>query len=235
MKRIHCLQHVPFESPSRIADWALRNDVEIRVVRLFAGESLPEVDDVDALVVMGGPMGVHDARAYPWLAAEKRLVERAVGTDRPILGVCLGAQLVADVLGARVYRNRFREIGWFDVEATAAGRDHARFPLPREFTPFHWHGDAFDLPEGAAHLARSAACEQQAFAWGDRILGLQFHLEMTPTDVEALLAHAGTDLGTGPYVQSPADMVTPMPRFLDAHALLDSLLDRWKETPDEAP
>jgi GMP synthase-like glutamine amidotransferase len=147
--------------------------------------------------------------------------------------VCLGAQLVADVLGARVHRNRFQEIGWFRAEATAAGRAHARFPLPAEFVPFHWHGETYDLPDGAVQLARSAACEEQAFAWGGSVLGLQFHLEVTPEQIAAMIAACGDDMGAGPYVQAPADMQAEPARFAAGHALIDGLLDRWKEAGDD--
>jgi GMP synthase-like glutamine amidotransferase len=226
--RLHFIQHVPFETPARIAGWARERGLETSIARVFE-EPLPAAGDVEALVVMGGPMGVHDEGKLPWLAGEKRLIEAVVRAGKPVLGVCLGAQLIADVLGARVYRNRFHEIGWFRVEATAAGRGHARFPLRAEFVPFHWHGDAFDLPAGAVQLARSAACEQQAFAWGDRVLGLQFHLEMDAEGVAALTAHCGGDAGSGPYVQSPDEMLGVPARFDAARALLDELLDHWKE------
>lgn len=229
MKRIHCIQHVPFEPPARIADWAGANGMELPVTRVYAGELFPAADEVEALVVMGGPMSVHDERALPWLTDEKRLIERVLRAEKPVLGVCLGAQLLAGVLGARVHRNRFQEIGWFRVEATAEGRAHAHFPFPAGLVPFHWHGETFDLPAGSTHLARSAACEQQAFAWGDRVLGLQFHLELTPEGVQDLIAHCHDDMGSGPYVQSPEEMLAPPARFEGAHAHLRQLLDRWKE------
>ena len=201
----------------------------IAITRVFSGEPLPADDDIEGLVVMGGPMGVSDGERFPWIAEEKRLIERALRAEKPVLGVCLGAQLIADVLGARVYRNRFREIGWFRVEATEQGRHHHHFPLRGEFVPFHWHGDTFDLPAGAVHLARSAACEQQAFAWGHGVLGLQFHLEVDAEGVAAMSAHCGADAGSGPYVQSAAEMLSTPGRFAEAHAFLDELLDSWKE------
>jgi GMP synthase-like glutamine amidotransferase len=228
VNRIHFIQHVPFESPARIAGWARERGLETSLTRVFE-EPLPAAEDVEALVVMGGPMSVHDAESLPWLTEEKRLIEAVVRADKPVLGVCLGAQLIADVLGARVHRNRFQEIGWFRVEATAAGRNHAHFPLRAEFVPFHWHGDTFELPSGAVQLARSAACEQQAFAWGERVLGLQFHLEMDAEGVSALAMHCGAEAGSGPYVQSPEEMLALPARFDAAHALLEELLDHWKE------
>jgi GMP synthase-like glutamine amidotransferase len=230
MRTIHCIQHVPYEPPAHIATWAERRDIGLSVARVFADEPLPAPDDIEGLVVMGGPMGVADAEKLPWMLDEQRLIEAVLHAGKPVMGVCLGAQLVARVLGARVHRNRFQEIGWFRVEATAEGRDHARFPIRAGLVPFHWHGDTFDLPRGAVHLARSAGCEQQAFAWGDRVLALQFHLEVASEEIGEMIEHCRGDIGTGPYVQSPAEMLATT--HVDAaHAFLDELLDRWREDP----
>lgn len=230
MRHVHCLQHVSFEPPARIASWAEERGVAMTVARLFDGDPLPGAADIEGLVVMGGPMSVHDDSKYPWLAEEKKLIEHTLRAEKPVLGVCLGAQLIAAVLGARVHRNRFQEIGWFRVEATAAGRAHPDFPLCAAFVPFHWHGDTLELPAGATQLARSAACEQQAFAWSDRVLGLQFHLEVTADGIQEMIAHCH-DMGSGPYVQSPEEMLaTPPARYDDAGGILYELLDRWKET-----
>jgi GMP synthase (glutamine-hydrolysing) len=232
MKTVHCIQHVPFEHPARIAAWAKERGVRLHAVHAYAGDPFPEPGEVDSLVVMGGPMGVHDESRYPWLVDEKRLIGAALAADKPVLGVCLGAQMVAAVLGARVYRNRFREIGWHRIEATAAGRRHERFPFPAEALVYHWHGDTFDLPAGAVHLARSSACEHQAFACGSNVLGLQFHLEMTPLEIDALITHCQDDMGNGPYVQAPRDMRAPEAHFAATHQLLARLLDGWKGEPD---
>lgn len=227
MIRIPCIQHVPYESPGRIAQWAAARGHELALVRAFDGEPVPSPNRLDALIVMGGPMSVHDEGRHAWLSDEKRAIQAALLAGKPVLGVCLGAQLIAHVLGARVHRNRFHEIGWFRVEATPAGRALAPAPLPSQFVAFHWHGDTFDLPAGAEHLARSEACEQQAFAVGRRVLGLQFHLEMTAEGIDALIEASRTDLGAGPYVQTPDEMRAGIAATAGAHALLDQLLDAW--------
>ncbi len=224
MSRIHCIEHAAFESPGRIAEWATARGHEFTSTRLYDGETLPAAGAVDAWVVMGGPMSVHDDDKFVWLANEKRVLEDVLRLEKPLLGVCLGAQLVAHVLGARVYRNRFQEIGWFPVEATDAGREG--WGLPPKFVAFHWHGDTFELPRDAVHLAKSDACTQQMFAWGSRVLGVQFHLEPTAHGV-AEFVRCGEDLPEGPYVQSPTEMTASHRRLDDAHALLDRVLDRW--------
>jgi GMP synthase (glutamine-hydrolysing) len=225
MSRIHCIEHAPFEAPGHIADWVVERGHSFAVTRVYHQEPYPTLDSFDALVVMGGPMGVHDAARFPWLTEEKRLIEAALQADKRVLGVCLGSQLIADVLGARVYRNRFQEIGWFPVHSTEAGR--AQWNLPREFPVFHWHGDTFDLPKDAVHLAKSAASEQQMFALGTHVLGIQFHAEVTRAGIEDFVRHGSSEVGEGPYVQSPSDLAGTDADIAAAHALLDAILDRW--------
>ena len=224
MMRVHCVEHVAYETPGRIADWVVERGHSFAATRVYAGEAFPSVDSFDALVVMGGPMGVHDDARFDWLRDEKRLVEEALRADKRVFGVCLGAQLVAHVLGARVYRNRFKEIGWYPVQSTESGRAHG---LPKEFLAFHWHGDAFDLPKESVHLAKTAACEHQMFALGPKIVGIQFHLEVTSGGIDEMLRHGSADLGEGPYMQSPSAMTAAHPKITAAHALLDGVLDRW--------
>ncbi len=193
--KVHCLQHVPFEGPGTIEDWARQGNHSLALTRLFTDEPLPNPDAFDWLVVMGGPMGVQDDSRFPWLTREKRFIEQAIRQNKTVLGICLGAQLIADVLGAKVYPNEHKEIGWFPIYRT----DHADTcsvgqTLPEHLEVFHWHGDTFDLPAGSAHLARSAACENQAFLYADRVLGLQFHLETTMAGVQALVSRCAQDL-----------------------------------------
>ncbi|HEX6791722.1 MAG TPA: type 1 glutamine amidotransferase [Candidatus Krumholzibacteria bacterium] len=221
---IHCLQHVSYEPAAGISTWAHARGHEFTVTRLFANEPLPELSTMDALVVMGGPMGVHDDALYPWMRGEKHVVAAALEAGKPVLGVCLGAQMIAHASGARVYRNRFQEIGWFPVEATDAGVE--KMALPRSFDAFHWHGDTFQLPAGALQLARTGACENQMFAVSDRVLGIQFHLEVTPNEIAGMLAGSG-DLPEGPYVQSAERMRDAAAACEASGRLLASVLDRW--------
>jgi len=210
-----------------IATWARRRGHALSGCRLFRGQPLPSLVDFDCLVIMGGPMSVHDEGVCPWLAGEKKLIERAIEAGKHVLGVCLGAQLLADVLGARVHRNRHKEIGWFPVQLTRQAISSglwADFPDP--FPAFHWHGETFEIPAGALHLAKSEACENQAFQFGSTVLAVQFHLEVTPTSVRALIENCRADIGTGRYQQSPAQMVASSQASGIIRRLLDRTLDR---------
>lgn len=225
--KVHYFQHVPFEGLGVIEAWLQRQGHGINVTRLYRDDSLPAIEEVDWLIVLGGPMGVADEAKQPWLTAEKRFLTRFLETGKPVVGICLGAQLLADVLGARVERNPHKEIGWFPVQFTAAGRAHPLFQFaPPKATVFHWHGDTFALPAGAVQVARSEACEQQAFVWRDHVVALQFHLESTPAAVAALLQECGADLTPGQYVQSASAIRGNQVPFAAANALMGELLTR---------
>ena len=225
---VHCLQHVPFEGPGSIGDWVRRRRHVLGVTRFHREEPLPAVADVDLLVVMGGPMNVHEESKYPWLTREKRFIGAAIAAGREVLGVCLGAQLIADVLGARVYANTEKEIGWFAIERTEAAAASGLFgPFPQRFEVFHWHGDTFDIPSGALHVARSEGCSHQAFVYGERVVGLQFHLEMAQAGARQLIAHCSDDLVGGRYIQKPREMLADAVRFDAVNGVMDGLLDRF--------
>jgi GMP synthase-like glutamine amidotransferase len=225
--RVHHLQHVPFEGLGSIGAWLASRGAEVSATRLFEDARFPKVSEIDWLVVMGGPMSANDEAIHPWLAPEKRFIAEAIGSMKAVLGVCLGAQLVASSLGARVFPNREREIGWFEVEPARGACDSPFseiFRAPIEV--FHWHGETFDLPPRATHLARSGGCEHQAFSIGDRVLGLQFHLEPTAETARALIAHCPADLAPARWVQTPAEMLRDEARFDRVHRVMDAVLDR---------
>jgi GMP synthase-like glutamine amidotransferase len=201
---IHYFQHVPFEGLGSIENWARKPDHKVTATRFYEDHKLPFIDICDMLIVMGGPMSVHDEDKYDWLAEEKRFIEKAIIRGKKVIGICLGAQLIAEVLGSRVYKNKEKEIGWMPLQLTPEGKKANVFS---DFIDgqnvFHWHGDTFDLPNSAIQLARTEACEQQAFLYDNHVLGLQFHLETTEESVTSMIEHCKDDLAEGgKYVQS---------------------------------
>jgi len=223
--RVHYLQHVEFEGLGSLVSRFARAGWLVSCTRLFAGESLPEPERVDLLVVMGGPMSVNDEEAYPWLIKEKSFIKDVIAQNRPVLGICLGAQLIASALGGRVYPNAEKEIGWFPVcRVEPLQLDTFRFPETIEV--FHWHGETFDLPGGCVHLARSACCRHQAFQYGRLVIGLQFHLETTPESAQSLVEHCRDELVEGGYVQTEQEILAANPaRYVEIHRLMDDILD----------
>jgi GMP synthase-like glutamine amidotransferase len=223
--RAHYLQHVPFESPGSILPWLTQHGASVASTRLFEAHTLPAVDDFDLLVVMGGPMSVNDEARHPWLIAEKRLVRDAIESGRAVVGVCLGAQVIASALGSRVFQNEAREIGWFPIAATPTPAP-GTLRWPDKLTVFHWHGETFDLPSGAVRLASSEGCLNQAFQIGDRVVGLQFHLEATPETVAAMVEHCRHELTPDRYVQSERELLaTPPERYVLPNRLMGQVLE----------
>ncbi|HUP90715.1 MAG TPA: type 1 glutamine amidotransferase [Solimonas sp.] len=225
--RVHWLQHAAHEDLGCIAPWlATRGDASSRT-RLYAGEALPATDDFDALIVLGGPMNIYEHAAHPWLVPEKALIRAAIHASKRVLGICLGAQLVADVLGGPVTRNAHTEIGWFEVRLNPAAQASRCFAgFPPAFAAFHWHGDTFAMPPGCASLMASEACAHQAFEAADgRIAAIQFHLEVTAADARRWLA-AGAPAPER-YVQTGDGMLADIGRFALGNRLMLELLGRW--------
>ncbi len=197
--KVHWFQHVEFEGLGLIDPWLRARGHEVTVTRWWAGETAgADAAAAEWLIVMGGPMNIYQHRDYPWLVNEKAAIAAAVDRGVRVLGVCLGAQLIADVLGGKVMQNPEREIGWWPVRAVAAtGTGTSRYAFPAEVTVLHWHGDTFTLPPGAVRLAESEGCAQQAFAWGERVLALQFHLEMGGSAVADISSACADELAAG--------------------------------------
>jgi GMP synthase-like glutamine amidotransferase len=170
-------------------------------------------------------MSVNEEVLYPWLKAEKRLILQAVESGKTVLGICLGAQLIASAAGARVFPNRCKEIGWFPVRP-AGSRSDSHFPglFAGSHEVFHWHGDTFDLPRGSVRLLESDACENQAFSLGSRVLGLQFHLETTPQSAASLIENSRAEIVPSRTIQTEAEMLARPERFAAINRLMDSLL-----------
>ncbi len=226
--RICCLQHTENPGDTYLTQWAEHHGHIWECILVPAANELPRLREVDCLVVLGGPMSVWEEDRYPWLRKEKFYIEGFIEAEKPVLGICLGVQLLADVLGARTYKGSHKEIGWFTAETAGESRQTwLGDTLPARFETFLWHGDSYELPDGAVRLARSDAFENQGFIW-NQTLGLQFHLEVTPDWVNMLANRDAGELVAAPYVQS-ADVILGKPASLYLHnnALMNALLQKW--------
>lgn len=199
---IHVIQHVPFEGVGCMESWFSSKEAKVTYTKFYESFQLPNIDAIDLLIIMGGPMNVTDDASYPWLLEEKVFIRKVMLTKVPVLGICLGAQLIANALGSRIFTNKYKEIGWFPIELV--NENCGLLPFPKRFPAFHWHEDTFDLPKGATCLMRSEGCENQGFIIGENVIGLQFHLETTPEEVELMLENCKNDIIDDLYVQSPS-------------------------------
>ena len=205
--RAHYFQHVPFEGLGSVQAWLVANGYQITATRFYEFSELPDLEQIDLLVVMGGPMSVNDEAIYPWLVAEKSFIRTAVQSGKRVLGVCLGAQLIASALGARVYPNAQKEIGWFPIQGIASS-ERVPFCFPSVIEVFHWHGETFDLPPGAVRIAGSSGCENQAFQIDDSVIGLQFHLETTKESARSIIENCRDELIPARYIQSEQEILS---------------------------
>jgi GMP synthase-like glutamine amidotransferase len=228
--KLHYLQHVPFEGPANLQTWAKENGHTISGTPLYDSQKFPVLSDFDWLIVMGGPMSIYEDDRYPWLTPEKKLIEQAITHRKIVLGICLGAQLIAAVLGSKVYRNQYQEIGWFPVTLTPAATQSPAFAgFPRQFTAFHWHGDTFNPPSGSIRIGGSAACPNQAFQYNDRVIGLQFHLESSFESISLLMQNCGDELVEGKYIQKPGLILPQENYLLEIYRTMNLLLNNMAE------
>lgn len=223
--RIHYLQHVPFEGLGSMEAWFHERGYPLSASQLYREHQLPSLECFDWLVVMGGPMGVRDNVEYPWLAQEQHFIRAAIDAGKIVLGICLGAQLIAAALGARVMPNAQREIGWFPITAEQHKiGDVITEVFSGSTLAFHWHGDTFELPTGARRLASSEACHNQAFSLEARVFGFQFHLETTPDSAAALIENCAGELDNSRYVQSAHEILAQPGRFTEINNTMSAVL-----------
>jgi GMP synthase-like glutamine amidotransferase len=222
--KILIIQHVSFEGPGSIATWAKKKKHDTSVISPDKDDPLPDEADADLLIILGGPMNIYDEDKYPWLVFEKDLIRKYITEEKKVLGICLGAQLIADVLGSDVYPADNKEIGWYPVKKDKNGFTDLLPDLPDEFPAFHWHGDTFDLPDGAQRLFSSDVTLNQGFIFGDRVIGLQFHWEVTPKNLDNLLKYGKQDLDNSKYVQKPAEMKKDA-KYKKVNKLMDTILN----------
>lgn len=225
--RIHIFQHAPFEGPGYIESWIKENNHHLTITKFYEPFKIPDHAGFDWLVVMGGPMGVYDDQKFPWLKDEKNFIQEAAQSGKTVIGICLGAQLIASALGAKVYPNKTKEIGWFPLEKTPAGRaNNLLKDLPDRFVTFHWHGDTFDLPKGADHLVKTDNCSNQAFVYNEKVIGLQFHLEVTPQALRNMIENCRHELVKDDHIQTESDILGEKRLCTSSNAYLAGVLNK---------
>lgn len=227
---LHLLQHSPHQGPARLADWLSSMGHSHTIFHLDAGETPPRLTDCDALVVLDGPVGPLDEAAQPWLRRERKLVERALDSRKPLLGIGFGARLIAEELGAVTARGTQAETGWHRVILAP----ESPLDLPEQFDAFMWHREVFALPEDALPLGGSEASPLQGFSWdAGRVVGLLCHLEATRESVATLLELGPVPAGDAesPHAQRGEEMLADPRRFVHLAPLLDRLLSQWLRPP----
>ncbi|WP_430901505.1 MULTISPECIES: type 1 glutamine amidotransferase [unclassified Paraflavitalea] len=214
--RIICIQHVSFEGPGTIALWAQINGHSFQTMLASTIKEWPSLHSFDWLIVMGGPMAVYEEEQLPWMKAEKAFIRAAIDAEKILLGICLGSQLIASALGAKVYPHHTKEIGWFSVNINSEEINNPFAHFTYQVPFFHWHGDTFDLPTNAKLLASTEQCKHQAFSMGSSILGIQFHPEVDSALVAAMVAHGLDELKEDKFVQSSHQILA----FADSYATI---------------
>jgi GMP synthase-like glutamine amidotransferase len=230
--RIHYLQHEPFEDPGSILEWTKERRHAVSATMMYENQLFPPVDAFDMLIIMGGGMSVYEEDKFPWLFSEKRFIEQAIRRDKAVLGICLGAQLIASALGAAVYKNTCKEIGWFPVTLTGEGAS-SRFcrNWPHTFQAFHWHGDTFDIPRGARWTAFSKATKNQSFEYGAQTIALQYHIESTPESVKRLVTSCADEILPGHlYIQPTSEILEYTDAYIPMKNKLFAMLDAMVDT-----
>jgi GMP synthase-like glutamine amidotransferase len=223
---ISCLVHVPFEGPAIIADWAGEKKHRLHLTKLYEDDPFPDRSNTDMVVLMGGPMSVFDYHVHPRMQEEIDWTGDFIRSGKPALGICLGAQIIAASLGAKVYPGKYQEIGWHNVEFLPALGDYRIWKdLPESRKAFHWHGDTFDIPRDAIRIAASRAYPNQGFIFGNHVIALQFHLEAAPASVRGLAENCRHQLVPGPHVQTEEEILEETRYFESNQRLMFQLLD----------
>ncbi len=224
--RIHYIQHVPFEELGFLKVLIEKQDFKLSVTKVFENVSFPAMDQFDALIIMGGPMSVHDSDLYSWLIKEKIFIKEAINHNKKILGICLGAQLIAEVLGASVFPNSVKEIGWFSVDFSKTFINYINEEKQNHHV-FHWHYETFNLPTGAFPIASSQYCENQGFMLGENILALQFHIEMMRDNVFSIVKHCKDEIKDSATIQTEDEILNNESYFNNIHYLTQKIFCRF--------
>jgi len=222
------IKHEVYEGPDYILQILKNKDIKYKIINIYNNDELPEINSFDLLIIMGGPMGVYDEDKYKWLIKEKLFIKNAIRNGKKIFGICLGAQLIAECLGAKVYKNKYKEIGWFPIRLTRYAKYKLPFSkLPHEFVTFHWHNDTFSLPKGAVRIAQSDACENQGFVLGKNIIGLQFHPEITEKSLKLFLKYGSKELIKSNFIQDKKEIMKNKKFIKENNNILYEILDKF--------
>jgi GMP synthase-like glutamine amidotransferase len=236
MSEFLVLQHIECEDLGTIGDAMSRRGIGYNYVRLFDGEPVPSsLYKYSGLIILGGPMNVYEEDKYPYLKDEDILIKKAINKDTPLLGICLGGQLIAKATGVKVRKGARKEIGWYKLNLTRHGmQDRAFKVLPDELTVFQWHGDTFDIPAGAAHLAGSGLFPNQAYRVGNKVYGLQFHLEVTQEMIRRWISEYQEELSSIDYIDAKR-IINEIPEYIDNLTRFANLFyERFFYPPKEA-
>ncbi|QCJ42625.1 type 1 glutamine amidotransferase [Bacillus sp. S3] len=227
--KIHFIQNDELATPGFIEEWVNGKKYSLSRTRMYDGEAFPSMDQFDLLIILGGRMGAYEESIFPWLIQEKQFIREAIDQGKWILGICLGSQLLADVLGGKVYPHTHQEIGWWPVEKTEeAGNSKLFTGVPQSLIAFQFHGDTFDLPVGAIRLASNSGCTNQAFSYGDRVLGLQFHPEFTGEMIDGLEHMFGSQIREGEFIEKPQQWVNQNQHLNGAKSMLFTILNNFE-------
>jgi len=223
--RIHYIQNDPAATLGYIKDWIDYNNHTLTCTKMYENELLPPLDSFDLLIVLGGNMGAYEEKEFPWLISEKKFIRDSIDANKWVFGICLGVQLLANVLGSKVYPHKHQEIGWWPLTLTDEASSAPLLEgVPKEFIVFEHHGDTFDLPEGAVRLATSSGCTNQAFSYGDRVIGIQFHPEFTNEMIHGYKEEAEVQVMEGAYCQSTSEWINKHSYLENAKTLLFTIL-----------
>lgn len=228
--QVHFIRHVPFEELGSFQ--ALFNDESLRLsfTNLWEIPIYPEIDQIDLLIILGGTMGVNDDDKYVFLKSEKEFILKAIQADTKIIGICLGAQLLAHLLGGAITQNNLSEIGWFPIRLAPTFKEWLNIDLLElcidQLQVFHWHGDSIILPNSAINHASSEACATQLFTNGDNIIGIQFHAEATPTSIRSMVDNEGDEIIDAPYIQKKDRILNESVGYKNSEILLNLILKK---------
>ncbi|MGV3464370.1 MAG: type 1 glutamine amidotransferase [Heyndrickxia sp.] len=223
--RIHYIQNDPVATLGYIKDWADHHNHPLTCTKMYENEALPPLDSFDLLIILGGKMGAYEEEEFPWLITEKKFIREAIDANKWVFGICLGVQLLANVLGSKVYPHTHQEIGWWPLKLTEEALSSPLLEgIPKEFVVFEHHGDTYDLPEGAVRLASSNGCTNQAFSYRDRVIGIQFHPEFTNGMIHGFKEDAEGQMIDGAFCQTPNEWINKSSYLANAKTLLFTIL-----------